>query len=1271
MSTSLAADSPRWTDAQWAAMRSTGANLLVSAGAGSGKTAVLAQRCAFLVADAAPPCGVDQLLVVTFTDAAAGEMRHRIAAALRERLAARPDDRRLAEQIALLDSAAISTLHAFCKRVLSRFFAPAGLDPGFAVLDAREAELLRGEVVHELFAELHAGNDRFARRFEYLVDRAGRGTDDRLAEVVLSLAAFTESVVDGHAWLDRQVQALDGCTRSRLSLEWSHRRRQAIVRELRSLDDRLRRIADECDASRCHVIGDMGRSARAFSDRLATGVSELERASADADVDAICARIAGMQPPELPNASRAETKRAIEGFKTEYVSLRAALRSAYEDDFKEQIVEQLAGVTAADWARGILRTRSQVGTLVELVRRFLDRYARAKRARAAVDFADLERCALNLLRDPARPDQRTAVGRWLSDQFEHVLVDEFQDINPVQAEILARVSRQQDPAGRPPNLFVVGDVKQSIYRFRLAEPKVFVERARRAAEAPPGGRDQRIDLSENFRSDRPVLEFVNRLFDRLMAGDLGDIRFDAAAHLRAGTEAQRQVAGPAVELHVLEDQADAAPDQNSGEPSPDGPQSWERVEREGYAIAERIRELIAETGGKLSYRDIVILMRSPRRAAPLLVRTLRKQGIPVFAELAGGFFESLEIRDMLALLRLLDNEQQDIELAAHLRSPLCRHTLSDSDLVRIRVAGSRDTPFHVTFAEYGEKGDDAGLRDRVRAIRDDLAQLRERVRLRPLPEVIADILQSNGYAARVAAMPDGPQRVANLAQLHQYAREFATFSRQGLHRFLRFLDAMRADEQDMGVTPPLSAAADVVRIMSIHQSKGLEFPVVFVAELGKKFNFQDGRGDVVFDRELGLGLKWVDARRRIVWPTLPQRLVCERLKDETLAEELRILYVALTRARRRLVLVGTASRNELDALLEARAPSPSPDGLLPLTVRRAAERVLDWLIPALATWSSEQVIGLSDRPNPNALVRLRCIPSGEMAAWKLGTAFEEGVRARRARFAEKAEIPADIAIRPASPDSIDGLLARLTSSYAHAASTRQPAVLAASALKRLFEPMHDPDDPHAPAERVIAAPRLRRPTFIETGPTPPDAADRGSWTHLLMQHVDLARPCDEADLREQLRHLVSVGVLTEAAARSIDVAAIAWFFQHPLGQRMRAATDSVRREVPFVYGLPADRTTRGDRVLVRGIIDCYFDEPGGVVLLDYKTDAVGEADVPARVEHYRPQIELYAQALEAIWCVRISERVLVFLGPRQVVSVPAIPLTRTKPAAPAETRRRA
>jgi len=1267
VSTAVAANSPQWTAAQLTAMQSTGSNLLVSAGAGSGKTAVLAQRCACLVADARPPCGVDQLLVVTFTDAAAGEMRHRIAAALRERLAARPDDRRLAEQIALLDAAAISTLHAFCKRVLSRFFAPAGLDPGFAVLDAREAELLRGEVVREMFAELHVANDRFARRFEQLVDRAGRGKDDELAQLVLSLAAFTESVVDGDAWLDRQVHAFDGCTRSRLTSFWSDHRRQATVRELGALEARLRQIADECAASGCELIVDMGRRTNTFAGVLTTFKSELEGTKADGDVDAICARLATLKQPELPKATTSEAKSAISGFQPEYDRLRQALKEAYSTGFKTAIAEQLAGVTAGDWARGIMRTRSQVGTLVELVRRFLDRYARAKRACAAVDFADLERYTLNLLRDPARPDQPTAVGRWLSDQFEHVLVDEFQDINPVQAEILSRVSRQQDPLGRPPNLFVVGDVKQSIYRFRLAEPKVFVERARQAAEAPPSGRDRRIDLNENFRSDRPVLEFVNCLFDRLMADDLGNIRFDDAAHLRAGTAAQQQVAGPAVELHVLEDKVDAAANGNEGEPSPEGPQSWERIEREGYAIAERIGELIAESGGKLSYRDIVILMRSPRRQAPLLVSTLRKQGIPVFAELAGGFFESLEIRDMLALLRLLDNEQQDIELAAHLRSPLCRHELSDSDLVRIRSAGDREAPFHIAFAEYGERGKDAGLRGRVRAIRDELARLRDRIRLRPLPEVIAEVLQSSGYAARVSAMPDGPQRVANLTQLYQYAREFATFSRQGLHRFLRFLDEMRANEQDMGVTPPLSAAADVVRIMSIHQSKGLEFPVVFVAELGKRFNFEDSRGDAVFDRELGLGLKWVDARRRLVWPTLPQRLVAERLKDETRAEELRILYVALTRARKRLVLVGTASDKDLKELLKDRPAEPTPSGPLPLADRRAAQCVMNWLVRALATMSAEQVIGLRDPPGPAALVRLRCIPSADMTTWRLGTTYEEGVRARRTAFAAGAEVPADIPTRAADPASVEALMARLTAPYAHKASTGQPAVLAASAMKRLFEPAHDPDDPHAPAERVIATPRLRRPTFVETGPTPPEATDRGSWTHRLMQHVDLARPCDLADLQEQLRHLVSAGVLTAEAADAIDVASIAWFFQHPLGRQMRTAADSVRREVPFVYGLPADTAPSGDRVLVRGIIDCYFGEPNGVVLLDYKTDAVAEADVPARAEHYRPQIDLYARALEAIWRVRISERVLVFLVPRQVVSVRPVPFTNTTPAAPAET----
>ncbi|MFO0973315.1 MAG: helicase-exonuclease AddAB subunit AddA [Phycisphaerae bacterium] len=1245
-----------WTPEQRTAIETIDRGVLVSAGAGSGKTGVLAERCVHLVCDAQPRSSIDRLLVVTFTDAAAAEMRSRIGAALNDRLRAGGPGaaRRLSEQLALLDAAPISTIHAFCRRVLARFFAPVGLDPGFRVLDGHEARLLRAAALDDLLATLHRGDGPLADGYDALVDAFGRprDPDGPLCERVDALDRFLESVVDRDDWLEAQLARYAAVDPARLSPFW-HAERRALLTE------RLALIASDCR-------GELARLARGdvllrdeFARRIETIAAALEplvdachRAGSAAELDAVCERIAATEMEHAPRRPRElrgaadEPARLFEAAQDRYRALGKALAALRKTD---------ARFTDADWAEGLARVAPHVRTLVGLVRAFRSRYDEAKRAAVACDFADLERLTLRLLSDER--GQASPVATWLAERFDHVLVDEYQDVNPVQDAILRRIGRSDD-ARRANNLFVVGDVKQSIYRFRLAEAGLFVQAAERARAPASAGREQFVALNRNFRSHPGILSFVNALFERLMSPELGGVAYDDAAALRPPDGAAADVPGaPRVELHLLAPlagQVASAPDDDTADDAAAaddlGGDSWERVEREAFAIAERILALRAADPGA-RFGDIAVLMRSPRHAAPRLVRVLERRGIPVQAELASGFFAAREVRDVLTVLRLIDNPRQDVPLAAYLRSPLAPRPLDDSALARIRLAGEPGAPFHEAAIDAARRGPRAALRSVVFAALAALERWRELARRRPLTELLDALLDETGYAGYVAALSDAAARAANLAALREVVARFATFRRQGVGRFLEFMGRLADAAEDLGAAAAVAAGDDRVRVMSIHSAKGLEFPVVFVAELGKEFNLRDQSAPFLFERSAGLGLRAADARRRITYPTLAHRRASEMIRRQALAEEQRVLYVALTRAKERLILVGTAPRAVVaeceepdDAGITGLEAEPGP---LPLATRLKARSFLDWLLAARRSFTGDQ----------RALLSIERYSADEISSWRLAPRHDAGVTERLTRLARLGAAPSPPA-GGVETAGLDALLARLAWEDPRRPLSRLPAVVAASALKRRFDALRDPDDPPAPLDRPTFAPRWAAPLADSVARPADDALARGTATHRVLQCVELARDCDLADLRQQLAALVAAGRIDRPDAERVDLDALAWFFGEPLGARLRRAGDTARREAAFVnavspaeFGGAAVACEPADRVLVRGIVDCFFEEAGGLVLLDYKTDPLSPGEVAARAEHYRPQLAAYARAVADIWRQPVRERWLVFLAPRQIVAV--------------------
>lgn len=1312
-------DGGHWTDEQWRGITTVGHSLLVSAAAGSGKTAMLAARCAYLVCDAPQPCDVDELLVVTFTDAAAGEMRSRVTRALRARAAREPGGR-AAQQMRLVDAAQVSTLHSFCSRVLRQHFHLVGLDPGFGVLDGEEAKLLRNEVARELFADRYELDGPGV--FQRFVDAYGDGDDERLVRLAIKTHELLCSLVDPAGWIDHARRRLrEAASRP---LEESELGRELHARIERALNDLSARCARATEVVRriegfdkyLGVLGELEQTIRHWDKVFRTsGLSALKDVS---DVPAV-----RLPPVKSGTAGKELAKGAIDSVR---------------EEMKAGTWRDLLRFSPDEWLDGLRATVPHADVFLELVEQFGRRYRAAKDASRALDFADLERFTLDVLRDPDLPDALapSAAARSYHRRFRHVLVDEYQDINEVQDAILTLVSREcvalgmagreegakarshggakgkNAPTAPPPataNLFCVGDVKQSIYRFRLAEAGRFL--ARQAQFRADGGRrlGDVIDLQKNFRSRAPLLDAINGVFTRLMSGEAVDITYDASHHLHAGAEYPAgdgvcTFAGSPIEMHLLladvdaGDPAEAEDGEGEGAADRDDPDDGDldRAEREAVLLAQRIREMMGMDGkppmcvteraskhegeqsddkGKASggspssfvlppssfvsrplrFRDCVILLRSMKHKADDYAAVLRQHGIPVHSESGSGYFESTEVNDVLALLALLNNGRQDVPLAAVLRSPLGGLPEPQDSLARVRLVypggGAGGLAFHEAVSTYAAERDDE-LAAKLRDVLADLARWRELAQRRPLADVIRGIYEQTGYLAYCAGLVGGEQRVVNLLYLLERARQFGTFHRQGLARFVQFIDGLR-EESDLGAPAVASEAEDVVRIMSVHRSKGLEFPVVFLPDLGKNINLDDSKGAVLVDRQAGLGLAVVDDAKKVRYPSLASMLVRQRLRQQALAEEMRVLYVAMTRAKEHLVMVGTCSDKSPDRWHAQWAGHAGP---LPADMILGARRVLDWLGPVAAACGAA-----------NDALEVRTHSADDVARWRTTHEHRPSMTPAQERLARLE--PLD----PAPPPHADAqdLIARLTSAYPHEQFAHLPAAQAVTDRPRGSGAGGPGADGSVPGGSgaggsgaggsEVGGPgaggsgssgpvaTLPKPRFMLEAGAAMAASEIGEATHLVLEHLDFRRPCDRRDVAAQLAELVQRKLVAPAQAKAVDIESLAWLAGSTAGALLRAHRDALLRELPVYFADSAHPSADPqDQVMCRGRVDVLIPLAGGGILIDYKTDRVPPDAVPRRAESYQAQADGYRRAVEAITGVPVRQVLLVFLAARVV-----------------------
>ncbi|MGI6056145.1 MAG: UvrD-helicase domain-containing protein [Bilifractor sp.] len=1337
----------KWTADQQLVIRQRHTNILASAAAGSGKTAVLVEHIISLVTDPDQPVNIDQLLVVTFTRAAAGEMKERIGRALEEKLRENPEDVHLQRQGVLLHHAQINTIHGFCTYVIQNYFYRIHLDPGYRIAEEGELKMLKAKVLKDMLEEQYqlasgeqeisgdseteeqseedragdaAAREDSSRMFRRFMDAYAPGkTDDRAEELILKICDFAMSDPDPLRWLRDAADAYGVDTPEKLSeTGWM----QGILKEAGMLVEDAVCLAEQ-NLEEAGQPGGPGGYLPALESDLELAEHLETCVSYEDYYEALrgrkFAKLSSKKTPGEDPVLREKVKNDRDQFKSMIDSLRTDCFLHSE----EEILEELC------------RMKPYAEELVRLAGLFMDRFAEAKRQKNIADFSDLEHFALQILLEKQEDGtfRRTDAAKELASQYAEVITDEYQDSNYIQEAILEAVSGTEE---KRYDRFMVGDMKQSIYGFRMARPDLFLQKyteypllsaspekqkaehalvsasaekqemkqphfsasadrkeSEERKDAGEHAQSVRINLDRNFRSRKEVLDCTNAVFRRLMIPELGGIRYDDEQALYYGADFpdSENPDFPKAELLLINREAPEFEDDRSKEAM---------VRAEALAIAGRIRELVAsekvwdrdaDAFRPLMYRDCVILMRSPGRWADVYVSTLQDEGIPAYTVSKSGYFSALEVTTVLNYLNILDNPGQDIPLTAVLRSPIVGCT--DEELAALRIADPEGSMYQLV-REYAGKpvekdggdGVNPALAEKLRAFLEQLSDFRERIPYTEVHDLIRQVIEETGYGRYASAMPAGAQREANLKMLIEKAVDYEQTSYHGLFNFIRYIERMKKYEVDYGEVNLFSESENTVRIMSIHKSKGLEFPVVFVSGLGNPFNFQDAQSRIVLHAKYGIGMEMVDPDRHTKGTSVMQTAIRKVIRRDTLGEEIRILYVAMTRAREKLILTGIVS--DEDRITEVRnlqeeteirtAPGEMPEQVLrgrqrsqikPLSYHRlvSARSPLDWVLMAA----------------PSAkILAVREVKAEEMADSTMQSALETDHMTASLREAVRSDAIFDEKLH-------DFLDRRDAFDYPYQRAAELPAKMTVTEIKmRSLEEMEEEKgaEPFAEEPEIPYIPEFMR----EDRQKEAAGAARGTIYHHVLECLDypsvdrvIQKPESDGkektgrqeeagrkegtgrqeeagekrktetdqellaelaeEVQRQVKDMTARGLLSEADAACVVPEDFVKFLVSDIGLRMRKAAmaGTLHREQPFVIDIPAKDIDSGwpedENILVQGTIDAYFSENGKYVIVDYKTDRVHTEDGRDLVEKYRKQLEYYSLALSGITGVEVAE----------------------------------
>ncbi|WP_026476628.1 helicase-exonuclease AddAB subunit AddA [Alkaliphilus transvaalensis] len=1188
----------KWTKEQKSAIVARDSNLLISAAAGSGKTAVLVERIIGLIID--DGVDIDQLLIVTFTNAAAGEMRERIAAAIIKALDSNNGkEEHIRRQMTLLNKATITTLHSFCIEVVKRHFHLIEIDPSFRIGDVSETELLKMEALTEVF---EAEYEKAEGDFLELVEAFGGNREDiPLQELVLKIFRFIQSQPKPYLWLQEKCHDFNMTIENFEDSSWGNTIKKSILIRLIGAKDALleaREICQKPSGPDCYmeaVLDDLQQVEALMTD-LSEGVSKFHQS--------------------LKKLTHMKLARGGKDIDPELKEEAKGLRDQAKDILKKINVEYF-NLSPEEYVEDINLTAPLMKYLSYVVEDFGKRYQTKKTEKGIVDFNDLEHYTLSILEDEL-------VAKEYRGKFEYIFIDEYQDSNIVQETIIQRINREE-------NLFLVGDVKQSIYRFRLADPSLFIEKYEKY-QLEEGSQNRRIDLAKNFRSRGEILKGVNYLFKNMMTKTLGEVDYDEAAYLYQGREFP-PIDDPSIELNLIER------DYN-GEELEEELELMEDIEVEAKIVANRIKVALEEEifdekindYRKVDYKDIVILLRATQNWGSIFLETFIQEGIPAYADANAGYFQTTEITIFLNLLKVIDNKRQDIPLLSVMRSPIGGFTIDE--LIEIRITHRKGSYYEAIEKYVEEKTGE--LKEKLQIFKEKINHWFEISRYMKLDDFIWKILTDSGYYHYVGAMPGGLQRQANLRILLDRAAEFQKTSIKGLFNFIHFVGKLQSNKGDLDAAKILSENDNVVRIMSIHKSKGLEFPYVIVAGMGKNFNLRDSNDHVLLHKELGLGPRYVDSQLRVTRDTIAKIAMKDQIKIESLSEEMRVLYVALTRPKDKLILIGSMKNLEKQCKKWTK-------GLGNYSLFNA-KCYLDWVGSVLIRHPlGEKLRELAGDFDPQYFFE-------DESKWTISFADRGSILAEKvvalnqqAEYKEKLSNPG----LQSNSNLVDPIQERLNWQYPYEKSLKIPSKLSVTDIK----------ESHFKRVESLAhkiPPLVKMPKFMESVKEF-SPAEKGTILHFVLQHLQLKTPKDLTTIEEEINMMIVKELLTAEEAETVDVGKLVTFFNSEIGIRMRAS-DHVYREVPFNLRKKAVDVIDGlidcdDELLIQGVIDCYFQEGEDLILLDYKSDFVLENNLWEMKNKYESQLELYQEALEKITGKNIKERYLYLFYRDEVLEI--------------------
>ncbi|CUO64615.1 MULTISPECIES: helicase-exonuclease AddAB subunit AddA [Clostridium] len=1212
----------KWTEEQLKAIETRRCNLLIAAAAGSGKTAVLVERIIRIITNEENPVDIDRLLVVTFTSAAASEMRERIASAITKALEKSPNSKNLQKQLTLLSRANITTMHSFCLDVIKNNFHIIDLDPAFRILDETEGMLLRSEVLEELFEDKYENDDK---EFLDLVEAySDSKSDDKLKDIVLDLYKFSMSGPWPQRWLRDKSEEFNINTIEELDKSsWMKVFIENLVIELQgliSMEEKALELCEETSGLEPYIdtFRDDITMLRMIYEHLGAGVEEIYNRLSSAS-------FSKLKTVRKANVSDENTQSRVK---------------AIRDDVKKKINklrDEIFSMTPDEMLHSVKASYTYMKALSSLVIEFQDRFSNAKKEKGALDFNDLEHLCLKIL-----TSEDSGVADNFKEYFDEVLVDEYQDSNAVQEAIIDLVSRKYS---NDPNVFMVGDVKQSIYRFRQAKPELFLEKYNTYSKKQ--GKNIKIQLYKNFRSRDEVIKGVNYIFKEIMSRVVGELEYTDEEALNLGasyskTEDDNYVVGGKIELNILDKSTEVEEEVLIEE------EDLGTINLEARIVANRIKELLSNKDGKVfkvldkgtgeyrpvTYKDIVILLRATKNWSEVFLDELGAEGIPVYADTGSGYFESIEIRTIMSLLKVIDNPMQDIPLIALLRSPIM--SFSAEDLTNIRLV-DKDKYFYENIISISKEEFDCEkeLIEKCNIFLERLSVWRKKSIYTPIDEFIWYLYTDTAYYGYVGAMPNGVLRQANLRILFQRAKQYEQTSFKGLFNFINFINKLRKSSGDMGSAKVLGENEDVVRIMSIHKSKGLEFPVVFVCGSGKQFNLMDLNNNILYHEELGFGPELVDLDKRVSYPTLPKEAIKQRIRLETLSEEVRILYVAFTRAKEKLIITGAVNGLEKWITKCCNAAALDKDIILPSEVLKG-KSYLDWIGMAICKHKDGEIlrelVGSND-------IRIK----DDLSTWSVKTWTKSDLVVDK-KDSDVDEINEDNLLINSDCSSVDKEIERrLDFRYKFRESTLIKSNFSVSELKKKnFEQVPVIDTENLFKEDICNI----KPKFLqeERGLT---AAEKGTAIHFVMQKIDLSRVNTIEEIKIQLKDFVDMELLSKEEYKVINPYKVKKFFISKLGERMLSAYnrgDIVYRELPFYTEIDVHRINpdlpkevEGDKVRLQGVIDSFFYEDNEVILLDYKTDYVEQSNEEELINKYRIQIQYYKEALEKITKTKIKE----------------------------------